>query len=87
MRDKDVDGMLTVLLPAIGRVVVTRPSNPRAADPEELAARIRALQPALAVEIVASPTAAVARAAELSTRVVVAGSIFLLGDVMQELGA
>jgi dihydrofolate synthase/folylpolyglutamate synthase len=87
MRDKDVDGMLTVLLPAIGRVVVTRPSNPRAADPEELAARIRALQPAISVEVVASPAAAVARAAELSTLVVVAGSIFLLGDVMQDLGA
>jgi dihydrofolate synthase/folylpolyglutamate synthase len=87
MRDKDVDGMLMVLLPAIGRVVVTRPSNPRAADPEELAARIRALQPALVVEIVPSPSAAVARAAALSPLVVVAGSIFLLGDVMQELGA
>ena len=60
---------------------------PRAADPDELAARIRGLQPALDVEVVASPAAAVARAAELSTLVVVAGSIFLLGDVMQELGA
>jgi dihydrofolate synthase / folylpolyglutamate synthase len=87
MRDKDVDGMLKVLLPAIGRVVVTRPSNPRSADPEELASRIRALQPALTVEVVVPPAAAVARAADTSTLVVVAGSIFLLGDVMQELGA
>jgi dihydrofolate synthase/folylpolyglutamate synthase len=87
MRDKDVDGMLKVLLPAVGHVVVTRPSNPRAADPEELASRIRALQPALAVEVVVPPAAAVARAADISTLVVVAGSIFLLGDVMQEIGA
>jgi len=87
MRDKDVDGMLTVLLPAIGHVIVTRPSNPRAADPEELASRIRALDPSLAVEVVVAPGAAVERAARISTRVVVAGSIFLLGDVMQETGA
>ena len=87
MRDKDVDGMLTVLLPAVGRVIVTRPSNPRAADPEALASRIRALQPSLAVEVVASPGDAVARAARTLALVVVAGSIFLLGDVMREIGA
>ena len=87
MRDKDVDGMLTVLLPAIGRVVVTRPSNPRAANPEELAARIRAIAPALPIDIVSPPAAALAAATKISRLVVVAGSIFLLGDVMQELGA
>src|SRR5204863_8606834 len=51
MRDKDVDGMLAVLLPAIGSVIVTRPSNARAADPEELVTRIRAVDPALPVDI------------------------------------
>ena len=87
MRDKDVDAMLTVLLPAFGRLIVTRPSNPRAADPDELVARVRALAPALPVEVVESPLAAVAAAAATSRLVVVAGSIFLLGDVMQALGA
>jgi dihydrofolate synthase/folylpolyglutamate synthase len=87
MRDKDVDSMLAILLPAIGRVVVTRPSNPRAADPEELAARVRAIAPALPVDVVATPVAAVEAAARTSSCVVVAGSIFLLGDVMQGLGA
>ena len=87
MRDKDLNGMLTVLLPAFGRVIVTRPSNPRSADPDELVARVRALVPSLPVDIVASPGAAVAAAAKTSRLVVVAGSIFLLGDVMQELGA
>ena len=29
MRDKDVDGMLRVLLPAMASVIVTRPTNPR----------------------------------------------------------
>ena len=87
MRDKDVDGMLALLLPAVGRVVVTRPSNPRAADPEELARRIRAIAPSLTTDVVPAPAEAIAEAARRSPVVVVAGSIFLLGDVMQEIGA
>lgn len=87
MRDKDVDGMLTVLLPEIERVFVTRPSTPRAAEPDALAARVRAAAPAMPVEIVSSPAAAVAAAARTSRLVVVAGSIFLLGDVLREIGA
>ena len=87
MKDKDVDSMLAILLPAVGAVVVTRPSNPRAADPEALAARIRAIAPQLPVEIVQTPGSAVASALKTSARIVVAGSIFLLGDVMRGLGA
>jgi len=87
MRDKDVDAMLTVLLPAFGRLIVTRPSNPRAADPEELAARVRALFPAFPVEVVPSPGAALTAAQSSAPLVVVAGSIFLLGDVIPEIGA
>jgi dihydrofolate synthase / folylpolyglutamate synthase len=87
MRDKDVDGMLMVLLPAVERVIVTRPSNPRAADPSALAARIRELAPALPVETVEAPRDAVDAATRWHSRVVVAGSIFLLGDVLQGLGA
>ena len=87
MRDKDVDGMLTALLPEIGRVIVTRPSNARAADPEELASRIRAFAPALPIEVIASPHDAVQSATGHSPLVVVAGSIFLLGDIIQEIGA
>jgi len=87
MKDKDVDGMLALLLPTIGRVVVTRPSNPRAADPDELASRIRAVDPALPVVVVPAPADALDAAFQSSARVVVAGSIFLLGDVMQGFGA
>ena len=87
MRDKDLNGMLTVLLPAFGRMIVTRPSNPRAADPEELAARVRAMAPALPVEIVPAPAAALAAATTTPPLVVVAGSIFLLGDIIREMGA
>jgi dihydrofolate synthase/folylpolyglutamate synthase len=86
MRDKDVHGMLSALLPTASRMIVTRASNSRSADPEALAAEARALAPALSVEVVSSPAAALAAAWSSSSRVVVAGSIFLLGDVFQEIG-
>jgi dihydrofolate synthase/folylpolyglutamate synthase len=87
MRDKDVKGMLGVLLPVVGRVIVTKASNSRSADPHTLAADARALVPGTAVEIVLSPIAALEAAWTHSPRVVVAGSIFLLGDIMKEIGA
>jgi dihydrofolate synthase/folylpolyglutamate synthase len=87
MRDKDVHGMLSVLLPTVSRMIVTRASNSRSADPEVLAAEARAIAPSLNVEVVASPAAAMAAGWSSSSRVVVAGSIFLLGDVFKEIGA
>jgi dihydrofolate synthase/folylpolyglutamate synthase len=86
MRDKDVSGMLAALLPEVARVVVTKPSNQRSADPEELAGHIRKLAPSLDVSVVASPHDAVAAATRSSPLTIVAGSIFLLGDVLSEIG-
>jgi dihydrofolate synthase/folylpolyglutamate synthase len=87
MRDKDALGMLDVLLPSIGRMIVTRATNTRSADPDALASTARAIAPALAVQVVPSPAEALATAFTMSSRVVVAGSIFLLGDIMKEIGA
>ena len=87
MRDKDARGMLRALLPTVGHVIVTRAANPRSADPEALAAEARAIAPALAVHVVPASADAIATAWTMSSRVVVAGSIFLLGDVMKEIGA
>jgi len=87
MRDKDVHGMLSALLPTVSRMIVTRASNSRSADPEALAAEARAISPSLRVEVIASPAAAMAAGWSSSSRVVVAGSIFLLGDVFKEIGA
>jgi dihydrofolate synthase / folylpolyglutamate synthase len=87
MRDKDVHGMLSVLLPTVSRMIVTRASNSRSADPETLATEALAIAPSLTVEVVASPADAMAAAWSSSSRVVVAGSIFLLGDVFKEIGA
>src|SRR5262249_12520690 len=86
MRDKDIDGMFRALMPAIGSLVLTRASNPRSSDPESLAAHARAVAAEVPVVVEPSVTDALAAAWRASPRIVVAGSIFLLGDVMQRLG-
>jgi dihydrofolate synthase/folylpolyglutamate synthase len=86
MRDKDVDGMFRTLLPAVGAAVMTRASNPRSADPAVLADMARAIAPTLPMSVASSAADALVDAWRLSPRIVVAGSIFLLGDVMRQLG-
>jgi dihydrofolate synthase/folylpolyglutamate synthase len=83
MRDKDVTGMFTALLPAVGGLVVTRASNARSAEPEALAAHARAIAPGLPIAIEPIVEEAIAAAWRHSPRIVVAGSIFLLGDVIK----
>lgn len=81
MRDKDVDGLLTPLLPLASRVVATAVDFPRALPPEALAARVAALAPDVPVQTAATPAEAMSTAALGSARVVVAGSLFLVGAV------
>ncbi|MDE3156742.1 MAG: bifunctional folylpolyglutamate synthase/dihydrofolate synthase [Acidobacteriota bacterium] len=81
MRDKDARGILERLLPAAAALVATRPSNPRALEPEAVAALARAIRPGLPVAIEADPAAAVREAWQRAPEICVAGSIFLLGDV------
>ena len=86
MRDKDIDGMLRALLPAIDALIVARPSTARAEEPARIVERARAIAPSMDVVAAASLDAALADAWSRSPRIVVAGSIFLLGDVMRRLG-
>ena len=86
MKDKDIAGMFAALLPAVGSLVITRASNARAADPARLADQARAIAPALPIAIVPALGDALDAAFRSSPRIVVAGSIFLLGDVINRLG-
>jgi len=83
MQDKDLEGMLRALLPVVGSLVVTRASNRRSADPEQLAELARRIAPETSVTVAASPAEALDIAWRSSARIVVAGSIFLLGDVLK----
>ena len=86
MRDKDTTDMLRALTPAVSALIITRASTPRSADPVDLAERAKQIAPGLPIVVHPTPRDALAAAWQRSSRIVVAGSIFLLGDVLKELG-
>jgi dihydrofolate synthase/folylpolyglutamate synthase len=90
--DKDAAGMLRALLPRCAALVATASSNRRALPPATLASLAGQVGGAgsAAVEIVADPRAAVARARELAGRegaVLATGSIYLVADLLSAPGA
>lgn len=88
MKDKRVYEMLDILLPHAAAVVVTRPAMSRAREPERLARWIR--EQGVPAEAARPTPAALDRARELAGvdgEVLVAGSIFLLGELALGLDA
>ena len=82
VRDKDVPAILAELLPpTTGPIVCTQPDTPRAMTAGQLAAMARRAAPARHIDAVADPAEALDRACAVRPRVVVAGSIFLVGPV------
>ncbi|MGH3132832.1 MAG: bifunctional folylpolyglutamate synthase/dihydrofolate synthase [Gaiellaceae bacterium] len=81
LADKDADAMLRELRRAGSRLVATRSSSPRAlpaADVADLARRYFDH-----VDALEDPTQALARAHELGAPVLVTGSLYLLGDIVE----
>jgi len=80
--DKDINGMLTALVPLADRVMVTQASHPRAADPQALADQVARLGGR--AEVAPSPEAALAGAlAGAGTRdlILATGSLFIVAEV------
>jgi dihydrofolate synthase/folylpolyglutamate synthase len=91
MRDKDAQDILAPLLPLTSRVIATAADTPRALPAEELAARVRGaaerlgLGATLAIDVDDDPLHAVDRALATADLVCVAGSIFLVGPLREQL--
>lgn len=86
MKDKRVHEMLAWLLPHVSCLVATRPEMSRASGPEPLASLAREHE--TRAEAIESSARALARAQELAGptgEVIVAGSIFLLGEIVEAL--
>jgi dihydrofolate synthase/folylpolyglutamate synthase len=83
MSDKAIPEMTEILFPLGERVIATRPSNPRAAAPEEI--QQAGSRTGTEIEMVAEVRAAIERARELAGKdsvVVITGSIYLVGEAM-----
>lgn len=85
MNDKDVEGIAGALFPRATEIVLTRPHLPRAMAPAEIARRVgpsaRRAHREPSVYRALALARRIARAAGPGTPVVVAGSLFLVGEV------
>ncbi len=82
LQDKEADAMLRELARVGTSLVATASSNPRALPAGTVAEKARAHF--ATVEAIDDPVAAVARAHELSEKVLVTGSLYLLADLAVE---
>jgi dihydrofolate synthase/folylpolyglutamate synthase len=85
-RDKDARGILTALAPHARTLVLTRSSNQRSADPEALRAALPAPHPDVRLAGSAREALALASAVTETPNICVAGSLFLVGDVLRLVG-
>jgi dihydrofolate synthase/folylpolyglutamate synthase len=81
LRDKDVFAVVSPLAGVASRIVCTAAPSPRAMAPADLAAVVRGLGPGVEVDACDDPRRAIAIAAEHGSPVVVAGSLYLAGEV------
>jgi dihydrofolate synthase/folylpolyglutamate synthase len=86
MRDKDVALMLKTLLPVASHLVATQPAMLRALPADEVASIARRLSPRTPIEVDEEPRRALARAWAHCPMACAAGSIFLIGALLDELG-
>ncbi len=86
MRDKDVALMLKNLLPAASAMVMTEAATPRAHSAAELAQIARKIAPKAKIDVEPDPARALERAWRRCPVACVAGSIFLVGDILGSLG-
>jgi len=85
MADKDLPGMIQPLAAVASSFIATTAPGARARPAEQLAAEIRALAPAIPVDVEPSPEAAVRRALQHAPRAVAAGSIYMIGPLRAKL--
>lgn len=86
--DKDVDAILSALLPHASRIWLTRADPQRSLDPARLAERVRQHRPGLPIEIVEDPLLAAKKArAALAPgeRLCAVGSVYLAGAARRAL--
>ena len=88
MGDKDLESMIAALAPLLDKVVASRADSPRALYPHEMAGRIKRISDLPVIQC-ADPAEAIQRACSLAGRggrVLVVGSLYLVGEVRTLLG-
>ncbi len=83
MADKDVAGLAEALAPSASVFVCTAAHTPRAATPDQVADAVRRGAPGVPIATADTPAAALAGSVKLGSPIVVAGSLFLAGEIRE----
>jgi dihydrofolate synthase / folylpolyglutamate synthase len=83
--DKDVRAIATILAPEVSAVIATRYQQERALAPDELAQIFRAVATEMHVETAPDLEPALARARALGSPILIAGSLFIVGEARTRL--
>jgi dihydrofolate synthase/folylpolyglutamate synthase len=87
LRDKNYDQMCQILAPLAGRVLCVPVNSERTSDPDELARWCKAANPPAPITIARNLAEAYALArSENAEVIVIAGSLFLVGEALDRLG-
>lgn len=81
LRDKDLSAIVTPLATVAARIVCTAARSPRAMPPADLATVVKAHAPGIEIDRCDDSRRAIAMAAAYGSPVVVAGSLYLVGEV------
>jgi dihydrofolate synthase/folylpolyglutamate synthase len=85
--DKDVRGICAALAPIAAQAIAVPVQNPRSTPPTEVAAHLREVAPQLRCTVVADLAEALHQALANPERVLVCGSLFLVGEALTHFGA
>lgn len=81
LKDKDVDGVLNNLIPFAHKVIFTKPNNPKAMDPEELANRVNFFGKEIHITQTIEESVGLAlENTSLDEITIFTGSLYLIGD-------
>ena len=89
-RDKDMEGICRHLVPLASKCIVTRADNPRARKTEDISRCLKACgmrDKAVSAQRVAGAIKLALKKASLDDTIVVAGSLFIVGEARQALAA
>jgi dihydrofolate synthase/folylpolyglutamate synthase len=82
LQDKDVRGICEALLPIAGRIIALPVQNPRSATPQEVCRAIGQVAPRQECIAVRDLPAALRIAESMGRRVLITGSLFLVGEAL-----
>lgn len=82
LRDKDLRGICRELLPIAARMIAVAVQNERSAPAQEVAAIVAELNPPAGCEVAGDLSAAIDAASESGSRVLITGSLFLIGEAI-----